>query len=219
MQEKLKQFIEKKGVKKWFQRDNLIIIILSGVLLLIIALPTTDSGTDRTGDDESGFLWEGNDQNAESQTGSQGLNSENIEYINGASSDDYARQLETRLRELLSKIDGVGQVQVMITIRSSEELVVEKDEPVSRSNTIENDSEGGTRNVYESESNETTVYRSNGSDSEPYVVKTLTPRVEGVVVVAEGAGTGTISKNITEAVQALFGIEAHKVKVVKMGSK
>ena len=219
MQEKLKQFIEKKGVKKWFQRDNLIIIILSGVLLLIIALPTTDSGTDRTGDDESGFLWEGNNQNAESQTGSQGLNSENIEYINGASSDDYARQLETRLRELLSEIDGVGQVQVMITIRSSEELVVEKDEPVSRSNTIENDSEGGTRNVYESESNETTVYRSSGSDSEPYVVKTLTPRVEGVVVVAEGAGTGTISKNITEAVQALFGIEAHKVKVVKMGSK
>ena len=219
MQEKLKQFIEKKGVKKWFQRDNLIIIILSGVLLLIIALPTTDSGTDRTEDDESGFLWEGNNQNAESQTGSQGLNSENIEYINGASSDDYARQLETRLRELLSKIDGVGQVQVMITIRSSEELVVEKDEPVSRSNTIENDSEGGTRNVYESESNETTVYRSSGSDSEPYVVKTLTPRVEGVVVVAEGAGTGTISKNITEAVQALFGIEAHKVKVVKMGSK
>jgi len=219
MQEKLKQFIEKKGVKKWFQRDNLIIIILSGVLLLIIALPTTDSGTDRTGDDESGFLWEGNNQNAESQTGSQGLNSENIEYINGVSSDDYARQLETRLRELLSEIDGVGQVQVMITIRSSEELVVEKDEPVSRSNTIENDSEGGTRNVYESESNETTVYRSSGSDSEPYVVKTLTPRVEGVVVVAEGAGTGTISKNITEAVQALFGIEAHKVKVVKMGSK
>ena len=37
-----------------------------------------------------------------------------------------------------------------------------------------------------------------------------------MVVVAQGAGTGNISRNITDVVQALFNIEAHKVKVVKM---
>ena len=37
-----KQWMEKKGIHKWFQRDNLIILILSGVLLFIIALPTKD---------------------------------------------------------------------------------------------------------------------------------------------------------------------------------
>lgn len=48
------------------------------------------------------------------------------------------------------------------------------------------------------------------------MVKTLTPEIEGVLVVAEGAGSGTVNKNITEIVQALFDVEAHKVKVVKM---
>jgi stage III sporulation protein AG len=50
----------------------------------------------------------------------------------------------------------------------------------------------------------------------PYVVKTIVPQVEGVVVVGEGCGTGSVDKNVTEIVQALFGLEAHKVKVVKM---
>ena len=65
---------------------------------------------------------------------------------------------------------------------------------------------------------DTTVYSTNGSVSEPYVVKTLTPRIEGVLVVAEGAGSGTTNRTISEIVQALFGVEAHKVVVVKMDS-
>jgi stage III sporulation protein AG len=40
--------------------------------------------------------------------------------------------------------------------------------------------------------------------------------VEGVSVVAQGGGDSQIQKNITEVIQALFGIEAHKIKVVKM---
>ena len=94
--------------------------------------------------------------------------------------------------------------------------MVEKDEPVSRSNTNESDSTGGSRTVTQLDTEEATVYRSDGSVSEPYVVKTLSPQVEGVVVVAQGADSGTVNKNITEMVQALFGLEAHKVKVVKM---
>lgn len=33
---------QKEGWKKWFRRDNLLIIILSGVLLFIIALPAEE---------------------------------------------------------------------------------------------------------------------------------------------------------------------------------
>ena len=49
------------------------------------------------------------------------------------------------------------------------------------------------------------------------MVKTLSPSVEGVVVVAEGAGNGEVNKNLSEAVQILFGVEAHRVKVLKAG--
>ena len=101
-------------------------------------------------------------------------------------------------------------------LKSSRELVVEKEQPVSRSSTSESDSQGGNRNISQVDSRESTVYRTEGGTSEPYVVKTLSPEIEGVLVVAEGAGSGIVNRTIVEAVQALFGVEAHKVKVVKM---
>ena len=104
----------------------------------------------------------------------------------------------------------------MVTLKSSPELVVEKEQPYLRSSTTENDAQGGSRTVNQVETEENTVYKTNGSVSEPYVVKTLPPEVEGVVVVAEGAGSGTVNRTIVELIQALFGVEAHKVKVVKM---
>ncbi len=45
--------------------------------------------------------------------------------------------------------------------------------------------------------------------------KELTPRVEGVVVVAGGGDDAVVVKNITESVQALFGIDTHKIRIVK----
>ena len=53
-------------------------------------------------------------------------------------------------------------------------------------------------------------------DQLPYVIKTLEPIVEGVIVVMEGGGNPTVAAEVTEAVQALFHVEAHKIKVLKM---
>ncbi len=39
--------------------------------------------------------------------------------------------------------------------------------------------------------------------------------VEGVVVVAEGAGNGVIVQKITEVVRALFDVDSHKIKVIE----
>ena len=120
------------------------------------------------------------------------------------------------MTKALSSMEGVGKVEVMITVKSSRELVVEKEEPVNRSSTNEKDAQGGSRFISQVDSGENTVYQTQGSTSEPFVVKTLPPQIEGVLVVAEGAGSGTINRNIVEIAQALFGIEAHKVKVVRM---
>lgn len=43
--------------------------------------------------------------------------------------------------------------------------------------------------------------------------------VLGVVVVAEGAGTPKVDAKILDAVEALFGIEVHKISIVKMRSQ
>lgn len=41
-------------------------------------------------------------------------------------------------------------------------------------------------------------------------------QVEGIVVVAEGADYPSVNKDIMEAIMALFDVEAHKIKIVKM---
>lgn len=39
--------------------------------------------------------------------------------------------------------------------------------------------------------------------------------VEGIVILAEGAKNAVVIKNITEVVQALFDVDAHKIKVIR----
>ncbi|MFR7444694.1 MAG: hypothetical protein ACLUUO_16185 [Sellimonas intestinalis] len=40
--------------------------------------------------------------------------------------------------------------------------------------------------------------------------------MEGVVVLCEGGDQPVVVQEITEAVEALFSVESHKIKVVKM---
>ena len=49
----------------------------------------------------------------------------------------------------------------------------------------------------------------------PYVKEVMEPEVAGVIVAAQGGGDSVVAADITDAVMALFGIEAHKIKVMK----
>ena len=123
---------------------------------------------------------------------------------------DKAEILEGKLEKVLSKVSGVGKTNVMITIKSDGKKLVEKDE---RTSTVTGTNTGTQENSRE----ESTVYQKdqNGQES-PYVTEETAPEILGVLVVAEGGGDPVIVAQITEAVQALFSIEVHKIKVMKM---
>lgn len=197
--------------RKWFTKDNLIILVLAGVLLFVITLPTEEEN-DASG---AGTLLSARTEN---DKGESPVASESGTTAEETALEEYTAKQEAKLKTLLRSMEGVGDVEVMLTFASSEELVVEKDAPVVRSNTVEKDSAGGTRTITQYDAGDTTVYNNVSGDSTPYVVKTLSPRVEGVLVVAQGGGNSEISRNITEAVQALFGVEANRVKVLDMDS-
>lgn len=212
-----KQWCKEKGLEKWFRRDNLIILVLSGILLFIIALPMEKKNEDVKEGGENDYLNGFNLSEQDSEgTADQESVSETVQEMTDA---EYAAWLEMRLTDALSQVEGMGKVQVMITLSASRELVVEREQTVSRSATNEADSQGGSRVISQVEMGDAVVYSLRGTDSEPYVIKTLPPKVEGVLVVAEGAGRGTINFTVTAVAQALFGVEAHKVSVVRMESK
>ena len=188
--------------KKKLTKENMAILALLGILLMVIALPVKK--TENAGD-ETGF----------SDTGSDTMKTSETEKDDGDGS--YTQEVENRLEALLSSMDGVGEVKVMVTLSSSVEQVVEKDVPYSMDTTKETDSAGGSRDVVNSKQEETTVYVTDQAGNKtPYISKTLEPAIEGVTVVAQGGGNAVVQKNITDVIQALFGVEAHKIKVVKM---
>ena len=190
----------KAVLRKWMTRENMAVAALLGLLLMVIALP---SGKGEEEKEETARA----ENVGEAQTDQDGEK----ELL------DYVGYLENRLEQLLTGMEGVGRVQVMITLSSSEEQVVEKDVPSSMDHTSESDNAGGTREVTGSGQEENTVFMTEADGSRtPYVRKTLEPVVKGVTVVAQGGGDARIQKDITEVVQALFGVEAHKIKVVKM---
>ncbi len=210
--------------KRWFRKmekrekmgkDQFVICILAGILLIVIAVPSTEKTSRKAA--EYGLLDSKSDI-IEENNGSEDDIGLEIEKIN--STEEYERYMENKLEQAISVMEGAGKVKVIVTVSASKELVVEKDMPVTRSNTVENDSEGGSRNVNELNSMEETVYdRKSDGTSSPYVVKTLQPLVEGVVVIAQGGDRPEVKKNITEAIVALFDIEPHKIKIVKMKSE
>lgn len=188
--------------KKKLTKENMAILALLGILLMVIALPVKKTENAR---DETGL----------SDTGSDTMKTSETEKDDGDGS--YTQEVENRLEALLSSMDGVGEVKVMVTLSSSMEQVAEKDVPYSMDTTKETDSAGGSRDVVNSKQEETTVYVTDQAGNKtPYISKTLEPAIEGVTVVAQGGGNAVVQKNITDVIQALFGVEAHKIKVVKM---
>lgn len=120
---------------------------------------------------------------------------------------------ESQLEEILQKISGVGQVEVFITYEDGGKIIVEKDESISEELIQEADSNGGTRTTTTTRNDRETVYSSAES---PYVIQELSPTVKGVLVVAEGGGSVAVKKQIQETIEALFGLDAHKISIMKM---
>lgn len=127
------KFLNKSG------KEKILIVVLIGVLMLVAAIPV------KSGSSSSG-----------------GLGGETDEAAQEAISD-YDVYMEQRIEKLLGEVEGVGKVNVMVTMGQTDEKTV-----------------------------------------------------EGVVIVAEGGGNGSVASNITSALEALLGIPAHKIKVLKM---
>ena len=190
---------KKKLTLKEIGPKRLAIIMLCGVALLVLTLMGDD------GQDDLMSLHE------PSPTATK--KSEDGEDKLDVKMDDYIENMEEKMEKQLAKVEGVGNVEVMITLKSSAERHVLKDETQTAEKIDETDSSGGSRNNESSSKSDESVMV---EGEKPYTIKETAPYIQGVVVVAEGGNDARIKQEIIDAVQVLFDVEVHKIKVMKM---
>lgn len=225
-----------KVFEKWKQKfrnmkkEDYIVLLLIGVLLLIISLPTEKEKEEKSGADvrqektgrEGGnitdFLGE-SDKNETADAKEAVVQAGNFNNNSSYDLNTYVDSLEKRVEEIVSGMEGAGKVQVMITVSDMGTEVLERDRETTTSDLEEADNAGGSRKSTESGQREEVIYRKDADGNEaPYVVQRKLPEVTGVVVIAEGAGNAKVKDNIIGAVSVLFNLNEHRIKVIRMKS-
>lgn len=184
------------GRLRKIKREQLVLLGLVGLLLAVLGLPVKEGGEEREAGRESRELAESPEQE-------------------GRGTD--REELQKLLEEALFQVEGVGEVKVLITMETTGTRVVEKDAPDTAETVRQQDSQGGLQEKESSSREESTVYEKgeNGRET-PYVTSEVLPEIRGVLVIAQGGGNPQTVQQIQEAVKALFHLEAHKIKVMKM---
>ena len=124
--------------------------------------------------------------------------------------EEYIRENEKRLEEILSAVQGAGKIKAMITVEEIGEKVVAVDK---KSESVQENKENSSSRSVNQEN--TTLVIGSGSEEKPFVVKERLPMPSGVLIVATGAGSEEVRLEIYEAVKALYGISGHRIKVTK----
>lgn len=121
-------------------------------------------------------------------------------------------EMEKELTETLSKMEGVGSVRVMLTLKADMEVRYLEDIDEKTRTEWEN----GQVVSQESESKGKTVLSGQSGTGGPVVIQRVYPIYQGALIVCEGADNASIQLRIKEAVSGLTGLSGAAVTVSKM---
>lgn len=130
--------------------------------------------------------------------------------------EEYEETQKEELKSILEDMYGVGEVKVMISFKSGESKILAYNSSKQIVSTEEKDTEGGTRVSNQTDDGSTVVMTNEGGDNEPFIVETYKPKIEGIMILAEGASDSRIKYDIQKAVSSLYGLSAEKVNVYPM---
>ncbi len=134
-------------------------------------------------------------------------NSEEVNVKLNMSSEEYIKEQEEKLKELIENIDGAGETEVMITLESCYENVYLKDSNLKTES---------TEGVFKEEQEENFVMAKTGSNTQDgVIIKVYEPVVKGVAVVATGGDNEKVKMAIIETVSAVFNINSTNISVEK----
>ena len=112
---------------------------------------------------------------------------------------------EEDLNAKLVAIEGVGRVELMLSLDQTEEAVY----------AVNTRQTSGSSQSYESD---LTVIADGSRGEKPVTVKSLLPTFPGAVVLWDGADNAQVRLAVTQAVSTVCGIGSDKVTVLKMAA-
>ena len=189
MFEKIKKIFLEKDEKR--KRENLIVFLIILIITLIAINKILDNG------------------NKKIKIGDEKVGAELVTTIESKVENLDEYDLESKLEEVLAKISGVGEVEVLLTYSETSSTYPLYNESLSE--TIST-SENGETTETKTENKE--IFTDN--QNEAVIQKKIYPKLEGAVVIAKGAGNLTVKTNIIYAVEAATGLLTHKIQVFEM---
>lgn len=202
IKEKINTMIKKEGDSKR-KIENLVVFIIIIITTIIII----------------NMVW-GSDKKSENINVKYANLADSNQKINEKSNITQAGEynLERDLEEMLSKISGAGSVKVLLTYSESSQLIPVSNEKYKETQTEENDKTGGKRTIDEIDKTTEVIYKENAGEKEVITQKVIMPKIEGALVLAEGANKANVKTNIIQAIEALTGLATHKIQVLQMES-
>ncbi len=178
--------------------NRLKLILLAGIagILIIFLSDRISDGTEQTSSDASDSSY-------------------STAYVN--SYDEYAAQLEERLVDMISSIEGAGETKVMITLECGTEYVYAYQQKSTSSISEDSDSDGKSSRDEKSTSEDDLILIDGDDGEEPLILKEVSPTVAGVVVVCNGADNINVKQQIVDIVTTALGTTSNRVCVTSMG--
>ena len=132
------------------------------------------------------------------------------------SAEEYATALEARLEKILGRRDGVGEVEVMITLKSGYTYTYAVTEKVNSDVSEEYKSDDQRKSQQKNTTEQSYVMVEDGGS--PLVTALNEPEIKGVVVVCAGGGAPKVVAQVTAAVKTALDISSAKITVSKISS-
>ncbi len=111
----------------------------------------------------------------------------------------YVENTENKLENLLSSVEGAGRVKVAITVESGMETVL------AVSTTVKETSAG-----------KETVQSPIVVNGKTVVLKENYPKITGVLIVAEGAGSISVFKKLQQATVSFLDVNVNQIEILAM---
>ncbi len=121
-------------------------------------------------------------------------------------SNSYKERTEKELKDIISKIDGVGQVSLMLTLDGTTEYVYAED--------VDTETDENSDSKSDKYKNEVIIVDSDGEEK-ALIKKIIEPKVKGVVIVCTGGGKTEIKERVIKAVSSALNISTNNICVEK----